>query len=591
MQPEEKIHSLQNLLRDHQIDAWLVPSADPHQSEYVADRWKARAWLSGFSGSAGILVITQEKSGLWTDPRYHIRAAQELADSPIELFRMGMPGVPSYVEWLLNELEEGSTIGFDGNVMAAIDVEELEAALKHKNITFSFQNDLVGQLWHDRPEDLPDPIFLHDIKYAGESRQSKFQRIRDLLQEQDVQAHLVAALDDIAWMLNIRGSDIQFNPVVISYAVITYAEVRLFINANKVPDDVRKALKDDGIKFSDYEEIFPYWQELPDETVVLIDPHKTGYKLKSIISQTCQIKEGKSIPGDLKAVKNEIELEGLKQAHIRDGVALVKWMMWLDQQSMDVPHTEITVAKKLAELRSLAENYRGLSFNTIAGYKANSAIGHYYPRLETTPTLKQEGILLIDSGAQYLDGTTDITRTLTLGEPIAEEKLVFTSVLKGLIRLSRMKFPNGTKGSELDLFAREPLWRQGWNCRHGIGHGVGAFLNVHEGPQRFAPGNSVSFMTGMVTTNEPGVYFEGKFGIRLENVLITVALENTEFGEFFGFETITLCPIDLDLVEVSLLSPEEKAWLNGYHQDVYEKLSPFLTGEEQAWLLHETRSI
>ena len=568
-----------------------APSADPHQSEYVAGCWQTRAWLSGFTGSAGILVVTQEKSGLWTDPRYHIRAAEELADSGIGLFRMGSPGVPSYAKWLQTELEDGDTIGFDGSVMAVCEVQKLEQAFQDKAITFSYQDDLIEHLWHDRPELPQDPIFLHDLKFSGESRLSKFQRIRDKLEEGGIQAHLVPALDDIAWLLNIRGSDIQFNPVAISYAVISKWEVRLFIHPNKVPKDVREALEEDGVEFSDYEEIFSYWRQLPDESMVMIDPKKSSYKLERIISQTCTIKKGMSIPDAMKAVKNKTELGGLKQAHIRDGAAVVKWMFWFDQQSADILQTEITVADRLAGFRSLGENFQGLSFGTIAGYQANAAVGHYSPRPETTPTIEPEGVLLIDSGGQYLDGTTDITRTIALGDPTEEEKLAFTLVLKGLINLSMVKFLKGTKGSELDVFAREPLWRQGWNCRHGIGHGVGAFLNVHEGPQRFAPGNSVPFEPGMVTTNEPGVYFQDKFGFRLENILVTIPVETTEFGEFYGFETITLCPIDLELVEAALLNSEEKAWLNNYHELVYKTLTPFLTQEEQAWLHHETRSI
>lgn len=591
MEPQEKIAKLQKLMRDYHIDAWLVPSSDPHQSEYVADYWQARAWLSGFTGSAGTMVVTQEKSGLWTDPRYHIRAAEEVAGSGIELFRMGSPGVPSYTEWLQQELKEGDTIGFDGSVMAVSEVEKIEQAFQDKAITFSYQDDLIEHLWHDRPELPKDPIFLHDIKFAGESRLSKFQRIREKLEEGGIQVHLVPALDDIAWLLNIRGSDVQYNPVAISYAVISEWEVRLFIHPNKVPKDVRKALGEDDVEISEYEDIFSYWQQLPDGTMVLIDPGKTCYKLERIISQSCQIKKGISIPGAMKAVKNKTELDGIKQAHIRDGVAVVKWMFWLDQQSVDIVHTEVTVAEKLAEFRSLGENFQGLSFGTIAGYQANSAVGHYSPQPDTTPIIKPEGILLIDSGGQYLDGTTDITRTLTLGYPTPKEKHALTLVLKALIKLSKAKFPKGTKGSELDAFAREPLWQQGWNCRHGIGHGVGTFLNVHEGPQRFAPGNSVPFEPGMVTTNEPGVYFQGKFGFRLENVLITIPVETTEFGEFYGFETVSLCPIELDLVEASRLNSEEKAWLNEYHQLVYKTLTPFLTQEEQAWLQYETRKI
>jgi Xaa-Pro aminopeptidase len=590
MKPKEKIAEVRKLMQDHQIQAWIVPSTDPHQSEYVADHWQARAWLSGFTGSAGTILVTGKKAGLWTDPRYHLRAEQELEGSGIELFRMGLPDVPTYTEWLEDELKVGDTIGFDGSVLSLREVRKIERAFQGKDLQLNYQHDLVGQLWDDRPLIPRNPIFLHDTNFAGETRKSKIRRVREKLMERGCQAQVVAGLDDIAWLINMRGSDVLYNPVTICYAVISEWEVRLFIHKDKVPAEVRETLEQDGIEFSKYEDIFSYWQQLPEETMVLIDPEKTSYKMERIISKTCRIKKGMSIPYAMKAVKNEVELEGLRQAHIRDGVAMVKWMYWLDQQGEDVKHTEITVAEKLTEFRSQGEYFQGLSFGTISGFQANSAIGHYGPQPETTPTLGLEGILLIDSGGQYLDGTTDVTRTLSMGDATAEEKQVFTRVLKGLIRLSRAKFPKGVKGSELDAITREPLWQQGWNCRHGIGHGIGSFLNVHEGPHKFAPRNKIAFEPGMVATNEPGVYFPGKFGCRLENVLVTIPFESTDFGEFYGFETITLCPIDLDLVELSLLNEDEVTWLNEYHQWVYKVLTLFLSQEERTWLMHETRS-
>jgi Xaa-Pro aminopeptidase len=591
MRPQEKITALRQLMLENQIDAWIVPSADPHQSEYVADCWRARAWISGFAGSAGTVVVTKDKAGLWTDSRYHIRAAKELEGSGIELFKMGLPNVPTLTEWLQKELCESAVIGFDESVLSVTQVEKLKASFQESTVKVSGQEDLVGKIWQDRPEIPQKPIFSHDVEFAGETRKSKLQRIRERLKKQGVQAQLVTSLDDIAWMLNIRGSDIDFNPVAISYFVLTDWETRLFVHSAKVPKAVKDELEMDDIEFSEYEDINTYWEQLPQDTRVLIDPEKTNYKLAGIISQTCQIKKGVSIPYLLKAVKNETELDGIRNAHIRDGAAVVKWMCWLDHQKMERQHTEITLADKLTEFRTQMEFFQGLSFGTISGYQANSAIGHYSPQVETTPTIRPEGILLVDSGGQYLDGTTDITRTMTMGDPTMEEKQVYTLVLKCLIKLSRAKFPHGTKGIQLDVLAREPMWQYGWNCRHGIGHGVGAFLNVHEGPQRFSPANNVSFEPGTVTTNEPGVYFEGKFGVRLENVLVTVSEDHTEFGDFYGFETVTFCPFDLNLVIVSMLSEEEKAWLNQYHQTVYAKLANFLSQEEQEWLRNETREI
>lgn len=578
-------------MQDNQIDAWIVPSADPHQSEYVADCWQTRAWLSGFTGSAGILVVTQETASLWTDSRYHIRAANELADSGIELFRKGLPDVPSHIEWLQQTLPENAVVGFDGNVLSVRDVARLDKAFRGKMIKFAYQQDLVEQLWHNRPEIPLNPIFLQDLEFAGETRQSKFQRIRDKLKEKGAQSQFITTLDDIAWTFNIRGSDVQNNPVAISYAIISEQEVRLFIDPAKVPQDVKSVLEPDGVQFSEYEDIFSYWSSVSQDMTVLIDPTKTSYKLERCISRACQIMKGASISYQLKAIKNATEIDGMRQAHIVDGVAVVKWLYWLDHHRADNIHTEVTLVEKLAEFRSLHKYFKGLSFDSIIGYQANSAVGHYSPQPETTPVIESEGILLVDSGGQYLNGTTDITRTVTLATPTAEQKRVFTIVLKSLIKLSRVKFPKGTTGGELDTLVREVLWRQGYQCRHGIGHGTGSFLNVHEDPPRLSRGNNIALETGMFTTIEPGVYFEGKFGVRLENVVVTVKQETTEFGEFYAFETVTFCPIDIELIDASLLNTDEKNWLNTYHQKTYEVLSPFLSQDEQVWLRHATRAI
>lgn len=591
MTPQEKLLHLRKLIKDNQIDAWIVPSAAPHQSEYVADCWQTRAWLSGFTGSAGILVMTQETAGLWTDSRYHIRAANELADSGIELFRRGLPDVPSHIEWLQQTLPENAIVGFDGNILSVRDVARLDKAFRGKTIKFAYQQDLVERIWHNRPEIPLNLIFLHDLEFAGETRQSKFQRIRAKLRELGTQTQLITTLDDIAWTFNIRGSDVQNNPVVISYAVISEQEVRLFIQSVKVPQDVKATLAADGVQFSEYEEIFSYWSSVPQDMTVLIDPTKTSYKLERRISQACHMMKGASIPYQLKAIKNATEIDGMRQAHIMDGVAVIKWLYWLDHQRKDNIQTEVTLAEKLAEFRSLHKHFKGLSFNSIIGYQANSAVGHYSPQPETTPVIESEGILLVDSGGQYLNGTTDITRTVTLATPTAEQKRVFTVVLKSLIKMSRVKFPKGTTGGELDTLAREVLWRQGYKCRHGIGHGIGSFLNVHEDPPRLSRGNNVALETGMFTTIEPGVYFEGRFGVRLENVVVTIAHETPEFGKFYAFETVTFCPIDIELIETSLLNADEKMWLNAYHQKTYEVLSPFLSQDEQLWLRHATREI
>jgi Xaa-Pro aminopeptidase len=591
MNTREKIEALRQLMQQHNIDAWIVPSADPHQSEYVAACWKTRAWLSGFSGSAGTLVVAKDKAGLWTDSRYFLQAEQELEGSGIELFKMKMPGVPTYTEWLSRELENRATIGFDGNVLSVAQVEELKTALEAKNIQLAYQQDLVAQLWKDRPEIPAKPVSLLDVKFAGESRISKFARIREKIKGQGAHAHLISTLDEIAWIFNIRGSDVEYNPVTISYAYISEEEARVFIKPEKVSTDVRTALNNDGAVLSEYEEIIPYLQQLPKGTTILIDPQKTTQTIKDAISPNCTIKEAPNIAFKLKAMKNETELDGIRKAHIRDGVAMVKWLYWLDQHLGKEEYTEVTIVESLEKLRSQGKYFQGLSFNTIAGYQTNGAICHYKAKPETALTIRPEGILLIDSGAQYLDGTTDITRTLALSEPTPEQRQDFTLVLKGHIALATAKFPKGTTGAQLDTFARATLWQHGLNYGHGTGHGIGHFLNVHEGPQSIRPDNYIPIEPGMLCSNEPGLYRVGRYGIRIENLIITVPAEETEFGTFYCFETVTLCPIDLEFVDVSLLTLEERTWLNTYHKSVYEKLSPLLTDDEKAWLRYETREI
>ncbi len=589
MDAKEKIKALQQLMEEHKIDAWIVPTADPHQSEYVAPYWKTRTWLSGFSGSAGTLVVTRDKAGLWTDYRYFIRAEQELKGSGIELFKMKRLDVPTYTEWLCHELDEQATIGFDGNVFSVAQVEKLQDALHSKRIHLAYQQNIVAQLRKDRPQIPAKPVMLLDVKFSGESRESKFARIRQKMKAEGVHAHLISTLDEIAWVFNIRGSDVEYNPVTISYACISDQDVRLFMNSEKLSSEVKSALQADDVVFSEYHELIPYLKQLPKEMVLLVDPKKTTQAVKNAIA--CTIKEASSIAFPLKAVKNETELKGIRTAHIRDGVAMVKWLCWLDQHLGKEEYSEVTIVKPLEELRSRGEYFQGLSFYPIVGYQANGAICHYAAKPETALTIKPEGLLVIDSGAQYLDGTTDITRTLALSGATLEQQRDFTLVLKGHIALATAKFPQGTTGAQLDSFARAALWQRGMNYGHGTGHGVGHFLNVHEGPQGIRPENHVALEPGMLCSNEPGLYREGKYGIRIENLINVVASEETEFDTFYRFETVTLCPIDLDLIDASLLTLQEKTWLNTYHKTVCETLSPFLTEDEKTWLQHETRKI
>ncbi len=589
MQPQTKIARLRQQMQMAGIAAWIVPTADPHQSEYVAPCWQDRAWLSGFAGSAGTVVVTQQECGLWTDPRYHIRAAAELAGSGITLFRFGEADVPSYATWLRQQLAAGSVVGFDGSRLSIAAVRELREAFEGTQITLTARHNLLDAVWLDRPTLPSNPIFLHDDSFAGESRTAKFQRVREQLQQHGAQAQLVTALDEVAWLCNLRGSDVAYNPVAICYALITQEAVCLFIDPRKLSDAVRATLSAEKITFAPYETIFSIADYLPEAATVLLDPDQTNEALYQVVAQTQRVVLAQSVIGRLKAIKNSAELAGMRQAHRRDGVAVVKWWHWLLQQTDDVVHTELTVAEKLAEFRALGDHYRGLSFGTIAGFGVHSAIGHYQTDPHAPPMIGKRGLLLIDSGGHYLDGTTDITRTIALGTPTAAEKHVATTVLKALIRLSRARFPAKTTGAALDTLAREPLWQQGYNCRHGIGHGVGSFLNVHEGPQRLSPRNNVPFEAGMVCTIEPGVYFEGRFGVRLENVVLTQRAGESEFGQFYQFETVTLCPFDLTLVDESLLTAEERTWLTTYHQHVVNTLSPYLTASERAWLQHKVR--
>lgn len=591
MNVQERIAALRKLMQQYKIEAWIAPSADPHQSEYVAECWKTRAWISGFTGSAGTVVITQNQAGLWTDSRYYLQAGRELAGSGITLFKLGQPEVPSYSDWLAQELPEHATIGFDGQVFSAAQAEQLQKAVSAKQIRLNYQQDLIAQIWHNRPTVPAQPVLELSLEFAGESRSSKFSRMRERLSKADADAHFITALDDIAWMFNIRGNDVEYNPVTIAYAYLAQDDVRLFVDMAKFSTEVQAALRRDGVTFAGYEEARTFLQQLPQGTTVLIDPEKTSLMIKDALSQHCTIKEEQNIAFTLKAQKNETELQGIRHAHVRDGVAMVKWLCWLDQHLGKEVYTEYTVVDSLRELRSQQQYFQGLSFHPIAGYQANAALCHYRPEPKTALTIRPEGILLVDSGAQYLDGTTDITRTFALSAPTAQQKQDFTLVLKGNINLSLAKFPKGTTGAQLDILARQALWNHGYNYGHGTGHGIGHFLNVHEGPQRIHVNNYVPLELSMVCSNEPGLYRTNQYGIRIENTIVVIPAETTEFDIFYQFETVTLCPIDLDLVDASLLSQAETTWLNAYHQRVYTTLSPYLAEQERAWLRHETRTI
>ncbi|MCF7912495.1 MAG: aminopeptidase P family protein [Candidatus Cloacimonetes bacterium] len=586
MKTGEKLKELRDLMLQKGIDAWIIPSGDPHQSEYTADHWKARSWLSGFSGSAGTCVVTADKAGLWTDSRYWIQAANELSGSGIELFKMFYPGVPNYRDWLLMELPRGAVLGFDGSLLSIKEVEQIEKGLSVNKIKLQYKEDLVGMIWQDRPPIPRQPAVVLSEEYSGESVNHKIKRVRVAIEKARADYHVISALDEIAWLFNIRGRDVKYNPIVISYAFLSKDDICLFINKTKLSPETLAVLEESKVKFFPYENIFEFLSLLPADKKLLFDPGKISQKLKEAIN--CQLLEGKSIVTDLKGIKNEVEQQGIRQAHIQDGVSLVRWIFWMQQNVGKVEMDEYTAGQKLGEFRENGDKYQGPSFNPIVGFRGNGAIVHYSAKPQTARKIERGGLLLVDSGGQYLNGTTDVTRTFSLGNITEEEKYYFTLVLAGHIDLARSVFPKGTPGAVLDAYTRTALWREKLDYGHGTGHGVGHYLCVHEGPQGISIKSTAPILPGSVTTNEPGMYLEGKFGIRTENMMICQTLETTEYGEFCCFETVTLCPISRDLVNKEMLTIDQIAWLDAYHERVYDKLSPHLMPEEQNWLRQET---
>lgn len=592
MDIKERINRLREKMVERGLEAYIVPSSDPHMSEYVASRWEGRKWLSGFTGSAGTLVVTRQRSGLWTDGRYYIQAEKQLEGTGIELFKAGMPGVPDYVQWLKEELPENSCIGICGEVFSVSKVREMEKEFSKKGISLSREFDLVDEIWEGRPAVPQQPVFIHDVAFAGRTAVQKLDMVRQEMAKKGVNYYLICSLDEVAWLYNIRGSDIAYNPVVIAYALVSSDQAWLFIDRNKVPGDVARMLQENGVLVEDYQRVYQHLAGLKESDAILFDPDFTNSKLYDAMAKGCKKVEGMSIVAGLKAIKNEVEIDNLKKAHVRDGVAMVKFLYWLEHTLGKEEITEITIAEKLEEFRGQQEGFMGASFATIAAYKEHAAMMHYQATPETCYTLEREGFLLIDSGGQYLGGTTDITRTIVLGPITDRQRRDFTLVLKGHINLARARFLYGATGSNLDILARLPLWEHGIDYKCGTGHGVGYFLNVHEGPQRLSQvPNSVKLEKGMIVTNEPGVYMEGQYGIRTENEMLVVEDRQTEFGEFLRFEPITYCPIDLNGIDPELLSQEEKKWLNEYHSMVYGLLSPLLDEKEREWLKAKTKPI
>ena len=589
----QRLSNLREIMQREHLDAFIFPSTDPHNSEYVPDRWKGREWISGFNGSAGTAVVTMYAAALWTDSRYFIAAEQQLAGTEFVLMRERVAGTPTIAEWLGKVLSDinGATVGVDGMVNTAADVETLIAGLRQQGgITVRTNFDPLAVIWTNQPPIPTTPVEVHSLEYAGESTTSKLSRIRMALRSLHADGMLVSALDDIAWTLNLRGSDVHCNPVFVSYLLIDTKTTTLFINDEKLTPDVKAYLTAQGVQTAPYNHIKDALRNY-DEYNILLDPNVISYTLFKQVRTQEVIRASSPIPA-MKAIKNEIEVEGFRRAMIRDGVALVKFLRWLQTAVSKGQETEISVAEKLTALRAEQPLFRGISFDTIAGYESHGAIVHYEATPETDAPLKPHGFLLLDSGAQYQDGTTDITRTIALGELTEEQREVYTLVLKGHIQLELAKFPSGASGTQIDALAREAMWRKGFNFLHGTGHGVGSFLNVHEGPHQirmeYRPAPLLPFMT---VTDEPGLYLEGKFGVRIENILLIKPYMTTAFGEFLQMEPLTLCPIDTAPIVREMLLNEEVEWLNGYHQYVFDKLSPYLQGADLDWLRAATQNI
>jgi Xaa-Pro aminopeptidase len=584
-----RISLLREAMRKAGIAACIIPGTDPHASEYIAECWKERVWISGFNGSAGTAVVTTHKAGLWTDSRYFLQGADQLAGTGIELMKQGLPGTLEIIPWLASELKAGDKVGVNAQMFSVNGYAVVKADLKMAGIEL-VSIDLLAEVWTERPSLPLNPFFVFDVKYAGKSTTAKLKELREELKKSRADVFVMSALDDIAWLFNIRGNDVDYNPVVIAYALIEEENATLFVAPGKVTAETMAYLKGEGVSVAPYLEIYDTLKSLSDSKAVLVDGSKLNQSLFESIPASCAVRNTMSPVFKLKSIKNEVEIEGYRRAMVKDGVALTRFFKWLEENVASGELTETSIDKKLYEFRSQQENFIGESFGTIAGYGAHGAIVHYSATEESAATLKPEGIFLLDSGGQYLDGTTDITRTVALGAPTDQQKVDFSLVLKGHIALATAIFPAGTRGSQLDILARKAMWDLGLNYGHGTGHGVGHFLNVHEGPQSIrAEENPVVLQPGMFMSNEPGLYRTGEYGMRTENLIHIVPAMKTDFGQFLMFETVTLCYIDRELMDIDVLDSEDLAWIDNYHERVFETVSPFLNDEEKIWLENKCR--
>jgi Xaa-Pro aminopeptidase len=580
----KRISLLREAMKQQGISACIIPGTDPHAGEYIADYWKERQWISGFDGSAGTAVITSNGAGLWTDSRYFLHAEEQLDGTGIELMRQGLPETLEILPWLATQLKAGEKVGVNAQMFSSNAYTSMKTELKMSDLDL-ISIDLPGKAWTDRPPLPQNPFFVFNIQYTGKATTEKLTLVRAEMKKTHADVFVISALDDIAWLFNIRGKDVDYNPVVISYALVDSEKATLYITPEKLTPETNLYLQSQGVTVAQYLAIYDELKQLSPSKAVLVDGSKLNQALFESIPAGCAIRNTMSPVFKLKSIKNEVEMEGYRRAMLKDGVALTRFFIWLEENVKSGNLTEISIDKKLLQFRSEQENFVGESFGTIAGYAAHGAIVHYSATPESAATLKAENILLIDSGGQYLDGTTDITRTVALGTPTAQQKTDNTLVLKGHIALTTALFPLGTRGSQLDILARKAMWDLGLNYGHGTGHGVGHFLNVHEGPQSIRmEENPIILQSGMFMSNEPGIYRTNQYGIRIENLVHIIPAQKTEFGQFLQFETLTLCPIDQNLIDWQIMSNAEIIWLNAYHKRVYDTISPKLNEYEREWL-------
>ena len=589
----EKLALLRAEMKEQNIDAYIIPSTDPHLGEYIPDHWRIIGWLTGFTGSAAAVVVTESFAALWTDSRYFAQAEDQLRDSGFNLMRPVPPDKTDLIGWIAENIDTGSKIGLDGRIFSVEQTRKFEQSLGNKSAVFNFECDLIFGLWPDRPLMPDSPAFDHSTRFCGKDRSVKIVEVREQMRIRGVDYHLLTSVDDIMWLLNIRGNDIKYSPLLISFAIVGYDQIMLFTDTNKIPLKLSTEFDKLGIVVFSYEEIVSILSALQPDSKILINAFTTSWTLFNSIPVGIKIIEDLSIPTCLKAVKNGVEIENIGKVMVKDGVVLTRFFYWLERNSGSEQLTELSLAEKLNVLRSEQENYLGPSFSTIVAFNEHGALPHYSASPESDFVIGTEGILLVDSGGQYLDGTTDITRTIAFGKPTTQQIRDFTYVMKGTINLSLAKFPAGTRGYQLDILAREALWEKGLNYGHGTGHGVGFCLNVHEGPQNIGQGSGSAIIIepGMLISDEPAIYREGEYGIRIENMVLCYEDEETEFGRFLKFDTLSLCYIDKSLIDIFLLDQKEIDWLNFYHAEVYDKLNLYLTAEERIWLKDKTEPL